>query len=123
MSLLVESGVVERRAYAAGRFGHVLTDAGLELWPVLFQMMQGGERHLVVGARARVFSHVACGSVLASDGRCSSCQTVPSPGDVEMRPGSATPRMVRDDPVSVALRRPRRLLTPVDVQVGLAAPM
>ncbi len=113
LALLVEAGVAERRPYAAGRFEHVLTEAGLELWPVVHGLMQWGERHLVDDGPVRVFAHVACGTRLADDGGCRACGIVPAPADVETRPGGGTPSVRRTDAISVALRRPHRLLEPV----------
>jgi DNA-binding HxlR family transcriptional regulator len=113
LALLVEAGIAERRPYAHGRSEHVLTDAGLELWPIVHLLMQWGERHLVAGRPVRVFTHATCGTDLAQDGACPACGTAPPPADIEMRPGPGTPRVVRTDPVSVALREPHRLLTPL----------
>jgi DNA-binding HxlR family transcriptional regulator len=113
LALLVDTGIVQRKPYAPGRFEHVLTDAGLELWPIVHQLMQWGERHLVAGEPVRLFAHTTCGTDLQHDGACPACGTAPPPMDIEMRPGPATPRVVRADPISVALRRPHRLLTPL----------
>src|SRR5262245_19074146 len=113
LALLVEMGVAERHAYAPGRYEHMLTDAGLELWPIVHQLMQWGERHLVLDTPVRLFAHATCGTDLADDGACPACGTAPPPADIEMRPGPATPSVLRTDPISVALRRPHRLLTPL----------
>jgi len=107
---LVEYGVVERRPYRPGRDEFLLTDAGLELWPALHGLMQWGERHLVDDGPVRLFSHATCGSDLEPYGHCPTCETEPPPADVETRPGPGLPR--RQDPISRALRSPRRLLTP-----------
>jgi hypothetical protein len=111
LALLVETGVAERRPYAPGRSEHVLTDAGLELWPIVHQLMQWGERHLVADGPVRLFAHATCGTDLAGDGACPACGTAPPPADIETRPGAGAPKRV--DRISVALRRPHRLLTPV----------
>lgn len=113
LARLVDAGVVERRPYAAGRHEHVLTDAGLELWPIVHQLMQWGERHLVHGGPVRLFAHATCGTDLAADGGCTACGVAPPPADIETRPGPANPSVRRGDRISVALRRPHRLLTPV----------
>jgi DNA-binding HxlR family transcriptional regulator len=113
LALLTEAGVIERRAYAPGRFEHVLTDAGLELWPIVHQLMQWGERHLHPDGPVRLFAHSRCGTELAHDGTCPACALAPAPADVETRPGPGKPRVVRRDPISVALRSPHRLLRPV----------
>ncbi|HWK25509.1 MAG TPA: helix-turn-helix domain-containing protein [Solirubrobacter sp.] len=113
LARLVDAGVAERRAYAPGRSEHVLTEAGLELWPIVHQLMQWGERHLVADGPVRLFAHAGCGTELAHDGGCPACGTAPPPVDIETRPGTGVPRVVRTDRISVALRRPHRLLTPV----------
>ena len=110
---LIEYGVVERRPYARGRDEFVLTEAGLELWPVVYRLMQWGERHFVPDAPVRRFLHAACGTDLTADGSCPTCGVDPQPGEIETRPGTAKPRVRRTDPVSRALRRPHRLLTPL----------
>jgi DNA-binding HxlR family transcriptional regulator len=113
LALLVDAGIAERRLYAPGRSEHVLTEAGLELWPIVHQLMQWGERHLVAGKPVRLFAHASCGTDLMHDGGCPSCGTSPAPAEIEMRPGPGAPRVVRTDPISVALREPRRLLEPL----------
>jgi DNA-binding HxlR family transcriptional regulator len=111
LNLLVETGVAERRPYAPHRSEHVLTDAGLELWPIVHQLMQWGERHLVADGPVRLFAHATCGTDLAHDGACPTCGSAPPPADIETRPGPGT--STRVDRISVALRQPHRLLTPV----------
>jgi len=112
LATLVEAGVVERRPYAPGRDDLLLTERGRELWPVVHQLMQWGERHLVDGGAVRLFSHAACGTGLDAVGTCPACGVTPAPADVETRPGpSASP--LRQDAVSRALRAPHRLLTPL----------
>jgi DNA-binding HxlR family transcriptional regulator len=111
---LVERGIVERRPYAAGRDEFHLTAAGRELWPVLHGLMDWGERQAPAdGGPRRVFVHVACGTVLSGAGVCRACAITPDPGEVEMRLGGGRDPARRRDPVSVALRAPRRLLTPL----------
>ena len=84
---------------------YVLTERGRELWPVVHQLMQWGERHLVDGGAVRLFSHAACGTGLDAVGACPACGVTPAPADVETRPGpGASP--LRQDAVSRALRAP-----------------
>jgi DNA-binding HxlR family transcriptional regulator len=110
LATLVEHGVVERRPYGPGRDEFLLTERGLELWPTVHGLMQWGERHLVDDGPVRTFAHVSCGTELEPHGHCPTCDVEPPAADVETRPGPAAPR--REDPVSRALRSPRRLLTP-----------
>ncbi len=114
LASLIEYGVVERRPYGSGRDEFVLTDAGLELWPVVYRLMQWGERHMVDDeAPVRRFLHAACGTDLSSAGICSTCAVEPEPAEIETLPGTAPPRVIRTDSVSAALRQPHRLLTPL----------
>jgi hypothetical protein len=75
--------------------------------------MGWGERHLIAGGPVRLFAHATCGTDLARDGGCPACDIAPPPAEIETRPGPATTSVVRADPISVALRRPHRLLTPL----------
>ena len=113
LATLVEHGLVERRPYRAGRDELVLTGRGEELWPSVHALMQWGERHRAPGGARRVFAHTACGTDLSPAGRCPACRVAPPAGEVEMRPGPGTGPPRRDDPVSTALREPRRLLHPL----------
>ena len=113
LSGLVDDGVLRRRPDPghAGRHVYELTDAGRDLWPALHALLAWGDRHR--HPNRRLFRHAACGTELDASGYCSTCQRTPEPGDIatEPRPGRARRR---DDPVSVALRAPRRLLTPIE---------
>jgi DNA-binding HxlR family transcriptional regulator len=114
LASLIEHGVVERRPYGRSRDEFVLTDAGLELWPVVYRLMQWGEHHLVDDdAPVRRFTHVPCETDLTATGVCPSCGVEPEPSEIETLPGAALPRVIRTDSVSAALRQPHRLLTPL----------
>jgi DNA-binding HxlR family transcriptional regulator len=116
LAALVEAGLVERRPYGPGRDEFHLTASGRELWPVLHALMEWGDRHSPApGGRRRRFLHAACGTELTANGGCPSCGGVPAPEDIEMRAGPGRDPARRDDPVSRALRAPRRLLDPVTV--------
>ena len=114
LASLVDFGLVERTPYAGRRVEYLLTPRGLELWPILYQLMQWGERHFVDGEDAvRIFAHAPCGTELSAAGSCEVCAITPGPEEIETRPGTAPPRVVRDDAISVALRAPHRLLEPL----------
>jgi DNA-binding HxlR family transcriptional regulator len=116
LASLVESGLVERRPYRAGRDEFHLTARGRELWPVLHGLMEWGDRHSPApGGPRRLFLHAACGSELTATGGCPACGVVPGPEDIEMQVGPGRDPARRDDPVSRALRAPRRLLEPLTV--------
>ena len=110
---LVEQGILERRPDPAHRGRHLyeLTAAGRELWPVVHSLVAWGDRHR--GPGSRVFRHAACGTSLDAAGACPACGVTPAAAEVvsERRGGRTA---LRDDPVTHALRGPRRLLEPVE---------
>jgi DNA-binding HxlR family transcriptional regulator len=119
LSSLEAEGLVERRPYRAGRDEFHLTEAGRELWPAVYALTMWGERHRCAGGGPRrLWLHAACGTPLDDAGQCRTCGVVPDASDVETRPGSGRDRPLRDDAVSLALRQPHRLLTPLSVPAG-----
>lgn len=109
---LAEAGVLERRRDPdhAGRHSYELTDAGRDLWPAVHALLMWGDRHRA--PNSRLFRHAACGTELDRSGACPACQLAPPPEDItmELHPGRIP---ARNDPVSIALRPPRRLFDPV----------
>jgi DNA-binding HxlR family transcriptional regulator len=109
---LVDEGIFERRPDPdhAGRHVYELTAAGLDLWPALRALLAWGGRHRA--ANSRIFKHADCGTELNDDGYCANCRFIPGPAQirVELKRGRRTRR---DDPVALALRKPRRLLEPI----------
>ena len=110
---LVEGGLVERRPYAPGRDELLLTEAGVDLWPAVHSLMQWGEKHRSPGGARRVFVHVRCDTAIGATGVCPACGDEPAAAELEMRPGPGATPPLRDDAVTLALREPRRLLTPL----------
>lgn len=112
---LVDEGMLEKRAYqdTPPRSEYLLTDKGLELWPILYLLSQWGERHYAEAGPRRIFRHAQCGARLDADGACPHCGCAVSPAEIEMSPGPGANPDHRDDQVSRALRRPHRLLTPL----------
>ncbi|MBT2211666.1 MULTISPECIES: helix-turn-helix domain-containing protein [Actinomadura] len=105
LQLLVETGVMVKEGH-----DYVLTDMGKELFPVVHTLVRWAEEHLSAETY-RTFVHAECGTKVGRDGGCPSCgRTVPVE-DIEIHavPGAR----YRDDPVSVALRSPHRLLDPI----------
>jgi DNA-binding HxlR family transcriptional regulator len=109
---LVEDGILVRRADPdhAGRHLYELTKAGRALWPVLHSLVVWGAHHRHPGSR--VFKHAACSTVLDDGGVCPTCGIVPPPEDLVTEPRRRG-RRLRDDPVSLALGGPHRLLEPI----------
>lgn len=110
---LVDSGVLEREPDPrhAGRSLYRLTEAGKQLWPALHALLVWGDRHR--HPNSRYFTHALCGTKLNDSGTCPSCAVMIRPEEI-----TSTPRRRigarRTDPVAVALRKPRRLLDPID---------
>ena len=89
---LVEAGVVETRPYSERppRHEYVLTDKGRDLFPVLFSMLQWGDRHAPSpGGPPMLMTHRGCGGDLDAHRTCTRCgkrlelhqvQAVPGPG-------------------------------------------
>ncbi|WP_392670764.1 winged helix-turn-helix transcriptional regulator [Streptomyces sp. LN785] len=114
---LIDAGVLEKRRYQQSppRDEYLLTDSGKALWPVLRTLGVWGSEHIPGTRASRVFLHAACGTELGAYGECPSCALAVPPQDVEMRPGDGLDPG-RDDPVSRALRAPRRLLQPLETE-------
>jgi DNA-binding HxlR family transcriptional regulator len=113
LSGLVEDGILERRPdpQHAGRNVYELTASGRDLWPALHALLVWGDRHRAPSSR--VLKHASCGTALDDAGRCGTCNLTPGPEDIVSEPRDRR-RNVRDDPVAVVLRAPRRLLEPID---------
>lgn len=106
LSLLVEQGVL---AIDDGEY--TLTDVGRALWPALDALAHWGAQNYQRPEHRRGWRHAGCDGVVR-DGRCTACGARPDVGDLVMVP----PRRFavhRDDPVSIALRRPHRMLEPL----------
>lgn len=120
LNSLVAAGLLYRLPHGTSH-DYVLTERGLTLWPTVFALAQWGEQHFAPpeGPR-RIFSHVACGTDLESTGLCPECGIVPEPSDLVVQHGPGADPTVRSDPVSLALRRPHRLLTPLHPEFAFA---
>ncbi|GGP81979.1 winged helix-turn-helix transcriptional regulator [Streptosporangium pseudovulgare] len=114
LQTLVDAGVLERVRYSQSppRDEYVLTEMGRELWGPVYLLAQWGERNLSKAGPYRVFHHVTCGARIDPHGLCPSCGGRPPLEETEVRPGPGAD-LLRDDPVSVALRRPHRMLVPL----------
>ncbi len=117
---LVANGVLARRDDPghAGRTMYELTAAGEELWPALHALIAWGDRHRRPSTNA--YRHAACGTELGPGAACPACGVVPAAADVLVVPRATGPG--RADPVSAAMRRPRRLLEPLEVDGPSLAP-
>jgi DNA-binding HxlR family transcriptional regulator len=111
---LVADGILERRPDPehAGRSLYILSAAGRELWPALRALLVWGDRHR--HRNSRYFTHAACGTQLDDDDFCPRCQLTVAAEDVVTVPRRRAGGARRADPVAVALRKPHRLLEPLE---------
>jgi DNA-binding HxlR family transcriptional regulator len=114
LNALVENGLVERRPYASGRDELHPTAAAEALWPALHALMRWGDDQAPAeGGDRRLFTHAECGTDLPPTGRCPACEREPGPTEIITRSGPGRSAHPRQDRISLALREPHRLLTPV----------
>ncbi len=113
---LVFNGIMERRPDPdrPGREIYELTQAGRDLWPAIYALRAWAATYRAPGGTRRSFAHAACKRELAPDGSCTRCGVTPAAEDVVMalRPGAGH---IREDPVTLALLEPHRLLEPLKV--------
>jgi DNA-binding HxlR family transcriptional regulator len=114
LTTLVEAGVLDKRRYqdAPPREEYVLTQVGRELWQPVLALGEWGERHFTKSGPRRVFHHLTCGTRIDSVAQCATCGVRVPIEDAEVRPGPGL-EGTRDDPVSVALSAPHRMLHPI----------
>jgi len=87
---LVEAGIMRRVRYQQHppRDEYRLTEKGLDLWPVIVDLLQWGDQHLAGPAGPPVLlRHRGCGGALDSRRRCESCGAELGPREVEALPG------------------------------------
>jgi DNA-binding HxlR family transcriptional regulator len=73
---LVAEGVLERAPYQERPLRHEyrLTEKGLDLWPVIVELLQWGDRHAAPAAGPPiVLRHRDCGGLLGERRICSGC--------------------------------------------------
>ncbi len=110
---LVEAGVLERRT-EDGHPVYVLTEAGVATWPSLYALLRWGDAFGGGQRTRREFVHESCGTRIDDRGACPRCGVVPAPGDLVIQPKNPKDvNAARTDPVSLRLREPHRMLTPL----------
>lgn len=73
LELLVEEGVIERRAYQEGRHEYCLTPKGRDLWPTLMALLRWGDRYYAPDGRPRLIKHRDCGGEVTEQLTCEKC--------------------------------------------------
>jgi DNA-binding HxlR family transcriptional regulator len=101
---LVAEGVLRRVAYqeAPKRYEYILTDKGLDLYPVLMSLVHWGNVHMGdERGRPLLHEHKKCGRVFDPVLSCSECGEPIAARDVRTRPGpgAAPSRAGRGAPV------------------------
>jgi len=98
LTRLVDFGILERRAYREGAkrtlHEYRLTEAGLDLYPIVVAIMEWGNRHTgLVNGEPVELVHAPCGHVTHPRLVCSECGETIDPHDMKPRrgPGHAHP--------------------------------
>ena len=94
---LVEEGILEKVPYQKRplRYEYRLTDKGLDLWPIVVELMQWGDRYTAPEAGPPiVIRHRGCGGILGERRICSACGQPLGVRDVraEKGPGASAAR-------------------------------
>ena len=86
---LEQAGVIERRPYSERppRHEYLLTEAGLELHPVLLAIKEWGDRYCNPGAEPVIFRHT-CGAEFHAAVTCAGCGEAVRAGDLEVAGGT-----------------------------------
>ncbi|HUH71026.1 MAG TPA: helix-turn-helix domain-containing protein [Mycobacterium sp.] len=112
LTLLVDNGVLAAVSGPSGRDWYELTPRGQRLWPTVWSLITWGNENFYESSSRRTYRHAECGGMIDRDRVCKACAAIPEPGDLVVHPPK-NPRNTREDPISVALRRPHRLLRPL----------
>jgi DNA-binding HxlR family transcriptional regulator len=91
---LVETGVLAKVSYQEHppRHEYRLTDKGRDLWPVMVELMQWGDRHAPgPDGPPVVYRHRGCGGALASGRVCDVCGAVVERPEVAVEAGPGAP--------------------------------
>jgi DNA-binding HxlR family transcriptional regulator len=94
LKALVESGVIERHAYQARpeRFEYRLTEAGIDLYPIMLGLADWGNRHLADARGAPLLHrHKTCDHDFRPVATCSHCHEPLHARAVTVRPAPGFP--------------------------------
>ena len=110
---LVERGVLAKSDEGAGRTRYELTEAGRELWPIVFGLIRWGDKNFATDGEPRLFEHAEDGGRLAADLTCEVCHRHVEVEDIQAVPGPGVAKPAEADAVHAALQTPHRLLQPL----------
>jgi DNA-binding HxlR family transcriptional regulator len=102
---LVAAGILEKARYQERppRHEYRLTDMGLDLWPVIVELMRWGDRHTAPPQGPPVvIRHSGCGGIMAERRVCGRCGEPLGVRDVraELGPGATPESAARVAPVA-----------------------
>jgi DNA-binding HxlR family transcriptional regulator len=115
---LVRFGVLRRLPYQESpkRHEYILTQKGLDLYPIMMAIVHWGDTHMVdQRGRPVLHEHRMCGKTFDPVMVCSQCHAPLAPKEVQVRPGPGSPR-ARDSLKSAG--RTKRI-KPLRKKVGL----
>jgi DNA-binding HxlR family transcriptional regulator len=86
---LEQAGVIQRRLYSKHppRYEYLLTEAGMELQPILLALKEWGDRHINPGAEPIIFQHT-CGADFHPLTVCAACQQLLRDGELTVAGGT-----------------------------------
>jgi DNA-binding HxlR family transcriptional regulator len=114
LKALVDEQVLTRVPGESGRDEYELTDKGTKLWPVVRDLMEWGDEFYAPDGPLRILRHEADDGVLDRQGVCASCGGTVPVAEITIEPGPGFGQAGRrEDAVSEAIARRRRLLEPV----------
>src|SRR6202034_4002693 len=84
---LREAGLLAETPGSHGYSEYVLTDKGLNLWPVVRDLLRWGEEYYSATGPRRVFQHVQAAGAIGPSGACAACGNVVPLSDLLILPG------------------------------------
>jgi DNA-binding HxlR family transcriptional regulator len=86
---LVGEGILEKVPYSERPLRHEyrLTDKGLDLWPIIIELLRWGDRYAAPNGPPIVIRHKECGGELGDHRICASCGEKLSARDVRAEAG------------------------------------
>jgi hypothetical protein len=120
---LLDSGIIERRAYARRplRYAYGLSPAGLDLVPAILALTAWGERWArPAEGSPLIFVHRACGQSFEAEVHCSACGCALTADQIDVLPGPGG--AARPGTMVVARRLAERAQAGVALLAGGAKP-
>jgi DNA-binding HxlR family transcriptional regulator len=89
LARLVDDGILRTHRYQErpDRFEYLLTEKGIDLWPVLVSLMKWGDRHAAPDGPPLLILHRGCGGEVNERFMCEKCGEPVDARSAEGRPG------------------------------------